>query len=67
MATISTPVGAIPEVVIPERNGRDWCSRAMWMHWLAIRRLIEDPELRIKMGQEAHCDHARHFEMEQIS
>lgn len=63
--TITTPVGAIPEVVIPERNGLlvepgdvDGLSQA-------IERLIFDPELRMRLGRMAKEDHARKFEMNQ--
>lgn len=60
---ISTPVGAIPEVVIPERNGLLVEAGDIAALAAAIRRLLEAPELRKRMGQAAHQDHSAKFEM----
>jgi glycosyltransferase involved in cell wall biosynthesis len=60
---ISTPVGAIPEVVIPERNGLLVDPGDVPALAAAIRRLIEEPALRRAMGRAALQDHAAKFEM----
>jgi glycosyltransferase involved in cell wall biosynthesis len=60
---ISTPVGAIPEVVVPERNGLLINAGDVQALAAAIRRLIEDTALRRTMGEAARQDHAAKFEM----
>jgi len=60
---ISTPVGAIPEVIDSGRNGflvpvGDVSSLAT-----AIEKLIEDPELRVRLGWAARQDHAEKYEI----
>ena len=60
---ISTPVGAIPEVVLPERNGLLVEPGDVTALATAIRRLIEAPDLRMRMGEAARQDHSAKFEM----
>lgn len=60
---ISTPVGAIPEVVIPGRNGLLVNPGDVVALAAAIRRLIEAPTLRKRMGEAARQDHSAKFEM----
>lgn len=62
---ISTPVGAIPEVVIPGRNGLLVTPGDVGALAAAIRRLIDDADLRLRMGEAAREDHARRFELDQ--
>lgn len=61
---ISTPVGAIPEVVVPGRNGLLFEPGDVPALAGAIRQLIESPGLRREMGKAARQDHAAKFEME---
>jgi glycosyltransferase involved in cell wall biosynthesis len=61
---ISTPVGAIPEVVVPGRNGLLVEPGDVPALAGAIRQLIEAPGLRREMGEAARQDHAARFEME---
>ena len=60
---ISTPVGAIPEVVLPERNGLLVEPGDVTTLAAAIRRLLETPDLRMRMGEAARQDHSAKFEM----
>lgn len=60
---ISTPVGAIPEVILPEHNGLLVDPGDVPALAAAIRRLIEEPALRRTMGEAARQDHAAKFEM----
>ena len=61
---ISTPVGAIPEVVKPEHNGLLVSPGDISALTDAIKRLIANPDLRLRMGNAAHQDHATRFELQ---
>jgi glycosyltransferase involved in cell wall biosynthesis len=63
IAVIATPVGAIPEVVTDGRNGVLVPVGDIGTLATALQRLIEDPELRFRLGQTAQADHARHYEI----
>lgn len=65
VATITTPVGAIPEVVIPEQNGLLVQPGNIQELAKALERLILDPELRKRLGVAAKSDHRQKFEMKQ--
>ena len=63
IAVISTPVGAIPEVIDNGRNGLivpvgDSATLAA-----APERLISDPNLRDRLGGAARQDHASRYEI----
>ena len=60
---ISTPVGAIPEIVKDGRNGLlvevgDVAALAN-----AITQLLDDTEMRLALGQAAGRDHTEHYEL----
>lgn len=60
---ITTPVGAIPEVVEPGRNGLLVTPGDITGLAAAIRQVVDDPELRHRMGEAARRDHATKFEI----
>lgn len=60
---ITTPVAAITEAVEHERNGLLVPVGDIDALTDALRRLIEDGDLRRRLGQEARADHARRFEI----
>ena len=60
---ISTPVGAIPEVVVPERNGLLIKPGDVTGLASAIERLLIDASLRQRMADAARRDHAEKYEM----
>lgn len=60
---ITTPVGAIPEVVEPGRNGLLVDPGHVAGLAEAIAQLIDDPSLRRQMGDAARQDHAAKYEM----
>jgi glycosyltransferase involved in cell wall biosynthesis len=60
---ISTPVGAIPEVVVPERNGLLVKPGDVTGLANAIERLLKDTSLRHRMADAARRDHAEKYEM----
>ena len=60
---ISTPVGAIPEVVSPEHNGLLVKPGDVKGLASAIERLLLDASLRQRMADAARHDHAEKFEM----
>ena len=60
---ITTPVGAIPEVVEPGRNGLLVTPGDVAGLAAAIRHVLENPELRHRMGEAARRDHAAKFEI----
>lgn len=60
---ISTPVGAIPEVVVPERNGLLVKPGDVEGLASAIERLLNDASLRQRMADAARRDHAEKYEM----
>jgi glycosyltransferase involved in cell wall biosynthesis len=63
VAVISTPVGAIPEVIDHERNGLIVPTGDVNALAAAIRRLIDDPDLRRKLGTAARRDHADRYDI----
>jgi glycosyltransferase involved in cell wall biosynthesis len=60
---ITTPVAAITEVVDHERNGLLVPVGDIEALAAALRRLIEDPELRLRLGRAAREDHARAYDI----
>jgi glycosyltransferase involved in cell wall biosynthesis len=63
VAVIATPVGAVTEVVTHERNGLIVPVGDVNELANAMRRLIEDAELRRALGRAARCDHAERYEI----
>lgn len=61
LAVVSTPVGAIPEVVEDGRNGLLTAAGDVDALANALSRLIDDPDLRSRLGRAAQSDHAAHF------
>jgi glycosyltransferase involved in cell wall biosynthesis len=64
IAVVSTPVGAIPEVIDHERNGLlvpIGDSNALAQ---ALTRLIDDPALRRRLGEAARTDHAERYDID---
>jgi glycosyltransferase involved in cell wall biosynthesis len=60
---ITTPVSAITEVVDHERNGLLVPVGDIEALADAMRRLIEDPDLRLRLGRAAREDHARAYDI----
>lgn len=60
---IATPVGAIPEVIIDGENGLLVEPGDVDGLTEAIKTVIEQPELRAKMGAKARQDHGERFEL----
>jgi glycosyltransferase involved in cell wall biosynthesis len=60
---ITTPVAAITEAVEHERNGLLVPVGDIEALTDAVRRLIEDPQLRGRLGRQAREDHARSFDI----
>lgn len=60
---ISTPVGAIPEVIEHERNGLIVPAGEVSTLAAALRRLIENPDLRHRLGAAAQRDHADRYDI----
>lgn len=60
---ISTPIGAIPEVVIPDRTGLLVPVGNVKELAEAIERLIQDSVLRDRLGSAARDEHARKYEL----
>ena len=60
---VCTPVGALPEVVDHGRNGLLVPIDDVPALADALKRLIENPELRRTLGQAARRDHAERFEI----
>jgi len=63
IAVVATPVGSVPEVIEHERNGLlvpvgDATALAR-----ALRRLVQDPDLRRRLGQAARQDHATRYDI----
>lgn len=50
---ITTPVGGIPEVVVPNQNGLLVSPGNVQQLSQAIQYLLEDAELRLKLGKSA--------------
>ena len=63
LAVVSTPVGAIPEVIDNERNGLIVPAGEVGALVNALSRLIENPDLRRKLGAAARRDHAEHYDI----
>jgi glycosyltransferase involved in cell wall biosynthesis len=63
VATIITPVGAIPEVVSNNRNGLLVEPGDVDGIAACMERLVNDRVLRIALGRTARRDHAQRFEM----
>lgn len=62
---VSTPVGAIPEVVEPGRNGLLVPVDDVGALARALGQLIASPELRQALGRAARRDHAERYEINQ--
>ena len=60
---VSTPVGAIPEIVDHGRNGLLVAAGDVSALADALEQLIEDHDLRRNLGQAARRDHAERFEI----
>ncbi len=63
IATVMTPVGAIPEVVEDGRNGLLVAPGDVDAIAGALTSLVEDRELRARLGREARRGHAARFEI----
>jgi len=63
IAVVATPVGSIPDVVEHERNGLIVPVGDVPALARALRRLIEDAELRCRLGKAARQDHAARFDI----
>ncbi len=63
IAVVATPVGAIPEVIDHERNGLIVPVGDVDALADAMRRLIERPELRFRLGEAARRDHADRYDI----
>lgn len=63
IAVIATPVGAVTEVITDEQNGLIVPAGDINALAKALRRLIEDPNLRQALGTAAQRDHARRYEI----
>jgi len=63
IAVVSTPVGAIPEVIESGRNGLIVPVGDVATLATALRRLIEDADLRRRLGDRAREDHATRYEL----
>ena len=61
---ISTPVGAIPEVIEHGRNGLMVPVGDEGKLAEALEQLIEDPALRRRLGRAARRDHAERYDFE---
>lgn len=64
VAVVATPVGAIPEVIDHERNGMIVPVGDVNALADTLRRLIENPELRLQLGEAARRDHAEHYDID---
>ena len=64
IAVISTPVGAIPEVIDHQRNGLLIPVGDVKKLSEALEKLIGDEELRVSLGQAARRDHTKFHDFE---
>jgi glycosyltransferase involved in cell wall biosynthesis len=62
IAVIATPVNAVSEVVQHERNGLLVPPGEVDEIAAALRRLIDDADLRRRLGRQARLDHAERYE-----
>jgi glycosyltransferase involved in cell wall biosynthesis len=63
IAVVATPVGAVPEVIEDGRNGLLIPVGDVDALAHALRRLIEDPLMRARLGEAARRDHAERYEI----
>jgi glycosyltransferase involved in cell wall biosynthesis len=63
VAIITTPVGAIPDAIVHERTGLIVPAGDVQALTAAIARLINDKELRRRLGTAARLKHATRFEI----
>jgi glycosyltransferase involved in cell wall biosynthesis len=64
IAVISTPVGAVPEVITHEQNGLLVPVGNIKALANAIERLLDDVDLRRRLGCKARRDHAERYELD---
>ena len=64
LPVIATPVGSIPEVVIDGETGFIIEKKNPRAAADAIIKLLEDPELRVKMGKEGRKRYEEHFTLD---
>lgn len=64
VAVVSTPIGAVPEVIDHERNGLLVTVGDVPALAAALERLIKEPQLRQRLGFAARRDHAERYEIE---
>jgi glycosyltransferase involved in cell wall biosynthesis len=62
IAVVATPVGAIPELIDNERNGLIVPVGDSPALATALRKLIENSELRKRLGQSARSDHEKYYD-----
>ena len=63
IAVVATPVGSIPEVIAHERNGLIVPVGDVQALAQALRRLVQDGDLRRTLGNTARRDHAARFDI----
>ena len=63
VAVVSTPVGAIREVIDHERNGLLIPPGDLDALTGTLARLIDDQDMRLRLGAEARKDHALHYDI----
>ncbi len=63
IAVVATPVGCVGELVEHERNGLLVPAGDVAALTSALARLIEDPDLRRRLGDTARRDHAARYEI----
>jgi len=64
IAVVATPVGSIPEVIEHKRNGLIVPVGDVQALARALRRLIQDADLRRRLGKTAKRDHAARFDID---